>query len=64
MLNNNCAVDLADDAQVRTPLAARIADELRSQHPNWTNEHIHSEAKAQAIAQLQGKNQFQEGILC
>lgn len=46
-----------DGTPIRRPLAHRIAQELRHLHPGWTEDEIISEAKAQAIAQLRGKEQ-------
>lgn len=47
----------SDGTPIRRPLAARIAEELRHLHPSWAEEEIIAEAKAQAIAQLRGKEQ-------
>jgi hypothetical protein len=44
-----------DGTPIRRPLAHRIAQELRHLHPGWTEDEIITEAKAQAIAQLCGK---------
>ncbi|KQZ46357.1 hypothetical protein [Massilia sp. Root1485] len=46
-----------DGTPIRRPLAHRIAEELRHLHPGWTEDEIVAEAKAQAIAQLRGKEQ-------
>jgi hypothetical protein len=46
-----------DSTPIRRPLAHRIAQELRHLHPCWTEDEIVAEAKAQAIAQLRGKEQ-------
>jgi hypothetical protein len=44
-----------DGTPIRRPLAHRIAQELRHLHPSWTEDEIVTEAKAQAIAQLRGR---------
>lgn len=46
------------DDHVRRPLAVRIAQDLRLQHPNWTEEDIVAEATAQTLAQLQWKERM------
>lgn len=46
-----------DGTPIRRPLAHRIAQELRHLHPGWTEDEIVAEAKAQATAQLRGKEQ-------
>lgn len=46
-----------DGTPIRRPLAHRIAEELLHLHPDWTEDEIVAEAKAQAIAQLRGKGQ-------
>jgi hypothetical protein len=58
MHKNEDASPYKGDDQVRRPLAARIAQDLRFQHPDWTEEEIIVEARAQAIAQLQWKERM------
>jgi hypothetical protein len=46
-----------DGMPSRRPLAHRIAQELHHLHPDWTEDEIVAEAKAQTIAQLRGREQ-------
>lgn len=58
MSKNDHAIEYKADDQVRRPLAVRIAQDLRLLHPSWAEEEIISEAKAQTLAQLQGKERM------
>jgi len=58
MFKNDFASRHEIDDQVRRPLAARIAQDLRVLHPGWTEEEIIAEAQAQTIAQLQWKERM------
>lgn len=58
MLKNDQPTQSEVDDQVRRPLAVRIAQDLRLLHPNWAEDEIIAEAKAQTLAQLQGKERM------
>ncbi|MGB9110919.1 MAG: hypothetical protein WCC39_19700 [Telluria sp.] len=58
MLKNDYEIRFIIDDQVRRPLVVRIAQDLRLLHPSWGDEDILAEAKAQTIAQLQGKERI------
>jgi hypothetical protein len=55
---NNKAIHLGRDDHMRRPLVVRIAQDLRLQYPGWAEDEIIAEAKAQTIAQLQGKERM------
>jgi hypothetical protein len=58
VFKNDFEIRLSIDDQLRRPLVVRIAQDLRLQHPSWGDEDILAEAKAQTIAQLQGKERM------
>ena len=58
MLKKDQPTQYEVDDQVRRPLAVRIAQDLRLLHPCWAEEEIMAEARAQTLAQLQGKERM------
>jgi hypothetical protein len=58
MYKNDQVSQHESDNPMRRPLVLRIAQDLRLQYPSWPEDEILSEARAQTLAQLHGKERI------